>query len=183
MLDSDGQSFLSLRTSRVALAGRPAETTQLEFAKQFCIACIGEDIPEALLERIGVPLVAGGPNNKSRPVVSPLLETRQPNVYLAGDILSPAYFETTDFARDPSKFVEVKRRGNIKSALRDGVLIADVIAQKLAGKVHIDVKLEFDGPEPKPAEAVVVEPPKSIVAPVAAKVANSVMMPKSVAAA
>lgn len=181
MLDDDGQAYLSLRTARVAVSGKPAETTQLEFAKAFCIACIGEDIPEALLARIGVPLVSGGPTNKSRPVVSPLLETRQPNVYLAGDILSPAYFETTDFARDPSKYVEVKRRGNIKSALRDGVLVADVIAQKLAGRARIDVKIEFE-PLEAPAAVAAAEPPKSIVAP-AASIMASAIMPKSVAAA
>ena len=50
-----------------------------------------------LLAKIGAPLVAGGAANKKRIVVSPLLETRQPNVYLAGDVLSPAYFETTEF--------------------------------------------------------------------------------------
>ena len=182
MLDGEGQSYLSLRTARVAVAGQPAETTQLEFAKAFCIACIGEDIPEALLTRIGVPLVSGGPSNKSRPVVSPLLETRQPNVYLAGDILSPAYFETTDFARDPSKFVEVKRRGNIKSAMRDGVLVTDVIAQKLAGREQIEVKLEFEPLEAVPAPVVVAEPPKSAAAP-AASIMASAIMPKSVAAA
>jgi thioredoxin reductase/ferredoxin len=182
MLDGEGQSYLSLRTARVAVAGKPAETTQLEFAKAFCIACIGEDIPEALLARIGVPLVSGGPSNKSRPVVSPLLETRQPNVYLAGDILSPAYFETTDFTRDPSKFVEVKRRGNIKSAMRDGVLVADVIAQKLAGRERIDVKIEFEPLEAAPSPAAVAEAPKSIAAP-AASIMASAIMPKSVAAA
>jgi len=195
MLDSDGQPHLSLRTSRLVAPGKPAETTQLEFAKSFCIACIGEDIPEALLTGVGVPLVAGGPTNKTRPVVTPLLETRQPNVYLAGDILSPAYFETTDFSRDPSKFLEVKRRGNIKAAMRDGVLVVEVIAQKLAGRVQIDVKLEFEEQEPEPAapETASPEPPKSIVAqksvtaPAPAIAPKSVMMPaitpKSVAEA
>ena len=149
IIEADGADHLSIRTARVAShAGKPAETTQLEFAKAFCIACIGEDIPEPLLSRIGVPLVAGGAANKTRPVVTPLLETRQPNVYLAGDVLSPAYFETTDFDRDPSKFMEVKRRGNIKAALRDGVLVAEVIKQKLEGRAHIDVKLEFAELEP-----------------------------------
>jgi thioredoxin reductase/ferredoxin len=143
MIESDGQPSLALRTSRVATAGKPTESTQLEFAKRFCIACIGEDIPEALLSSVGVPLVAGGSANKRKPLVSPLLETRQPNVYLAGDVLSPAYFETTDFAGDPAAFAEVKRRGNIKAAMRDGVLVAEVIAQKLAGKVQIDVRLDF----------------------------------------
>lgn len=148
IIEADGSDHLSIRTARVAShAGKPAETTQLEFAKAFCIACIGEDIPEQLLSRIGVPLVAGGAANKTRPVVTPLLETRQPNVYLAGDVLSPAYFETTDFDRDPSKFMEVKRRGNIKAALRDGVLVAEVIKQKLDGHSHIDVKLQFAEPD------------------------------------
>jgi len=185
MLDSNGQPHLSLRTSRLVAAGKPAETTQLEFAKSFCIACIGEDIPEALLTDVGVPLVAGGPTNKSRPVVTPLLETRQPNVYLAGDILSPAYFETNDFARDPSKFLEVKRRGNIKAAMRDGVLVVEVIAQKLAGRVQIDVKLEFEeheaeaesAPPPTPAGP---EPPKSLVAPKNVTAPAPAIAPKSV---
>ena len=146
--------------------------------RSLCIACIGEDIPEALLSRVGVPLVAGGPSNKSRPVVTPLLETRQPNVYLAGDILSPAYFETTDFDRDPSKFIEVKRRGNIKSAMRDGVLVAEVIKQKLEGRAQIDVKLAFVELEggtvtAPPASA---EPPKSLMVPRSVAMAASVVM-------
>ena len=167
MLDSNGVPHLSLRTSRLVAPGKPAETTQLEFSKGFCIACIGEDIPEALLKAVGVPLVAGGPNNKTRPVVTPLLETRQPNVYLAGDILSPAYFETTDFTRDPSKFLEVKRRGNVKAAMRDGVFVSEVIAQKLSGRVQIDVRLEFEEHEAEPAAPATAapEPPKSIIAP------------------
>ena len=93
---ADGaESFLSVRTARVVAAGsrpRPRSSS----SRRRCIACIGEDIPEALLTRLGVPLVAGGPPTRAA-VVSPLLETRQPNVYLAGDLLSPAYFETTDF--------------------------------------------------------------------------------------
>jgi thioredoxin reductase/ferredoxin len=181
IVEADGLDHLSVRTSRVAAAGKPAETTQLEFSKILCIACIGEDIPEALLARIGVPLVAGGPSNKSRPVVTPLLETRQPNLYLAGDVLSPAYFETTDFNRDPSKFIEVKRRGNIKAALRDGVLVAEVIKQKLEGRAQIDVKLAFVELE---GAAVVAaqppsEPPKSLMVPRSVAMAASVVMAAS----
>ena len=185
MLDNGaGQPYLSLRKARMAVAGHPAETTQLEFSKAFCIACIGEDIPEALLSRIGVPLVTGGPSNKSRPVVTPLLETRQPNVYLAGDILSPAYFETTDFSVDPSKYLEVKRRGNIKSAMRDGVLVAEVIAQKVAGRAQIDVKLEFEADAAASAAPVAPAPsePKSVAA-AQKSVMVSAIIPKSVAAA
>jgi thioredoxin reductase/pSer/pThr/pTyr-binding forkhead associated (FHA) protein/ferredoxin len=154
VLEIGEESFLSVRTSRIVSEKAPPETTQLEFRKVFCIACIGEDIPEALLAKIGTPLVVGGPLNKKRIVVSPLLETRQENVYLAGDVLSPAYFETTAFD-DPGTFKETKRRGNIKAAMRDGVLIAEVIDQKLAGKTLIKVHLEFEEGEPE-AEAAAV---------------------------
>ncbi len=181
VLEVGEESYLSVRTNRVLSGGCPPETTQLEFKKTFCIACIGEDIPEALLTKIGVPLVAGGAANKKRIVVSPLLETRQPNVFLAGDVLSPAYFETTEFD-DPSTFKEVKRRGNVKAAMRDGVLVAEVIDQKLAGKTLIEVHLEFEeseAPAEGPAAAavaapvVLVEPdvPVAPIAPVAPPIA------------
>ena len=151
MFDVNGQPRLALRTARVESPGKPTEITQLEFGKDFCIACIGDDIPAQLMAAIGTPLVEGGPTNKRRPVVTPLLETQQPNVYLAGDVLSPAYFETADFTSDPASFAEVKRRGNIKAAMRDGVLIAEVIAQKLVGKTKIDVVIDMvDGPADAP---------------------------------
>jgi thioredoxin reductase/ferredoxin/pSer/pThr/pTyr-binding forkhead associated (FHA) protein len=165
VLNVGDDSFLSVRTNRATTSGMPPETTQLEFKKRYCIACIGEDIPEALLAKIGAPLVAGGDANKKRIVVSPLLETRQPNVYLAGDVLSPAYFETTEFD-DPASFKEVKRRGNIKAALRDGVLIAEVIDQKLAGKTIIQVNLEFE--EAAPAMAAAAATPVAVPAAAAA---------------
>jgi thioredoxin reductase/pSer/pThr/pTyr-binding forkhead associated (FHA) protein/ferredoxin len=175
VLEIGDDSFLSVRTNRVVAGGCPPETTQLEFRKTFCIACIGEDIPEALLAKIGTPLVAGGPANKKRIVVSPLLETRQPNVYLAGDVLSPAYFETTEFD-DPTTFKEVKRRGNIKAAMRDGVLVAEVIDQKLQGKTLIEVHLEFEegeAPPPSPPQPVALSEQVMAVAPVPAAAAET----------
>src|SRR5690606_13998066 len=119
------------------------ETVHLEFSKTHCVACIGEDIPEALLNSFGVFMVTGGPDNKKRMAVTPLLETQQPNVYLIGDLPSQVYLETDDFQADPSTFREIKHRGNIKSALRDGVFVAEVIKQKLEGRDIIQVDLEF----------------------------------------
>ncbi|MBM2842070.1 MAG: hypothetical protein HW412_2598 [Bacteroidetes bacterium] len=124
----DKKDYLSLRTDRRVISGRPNETSHLEFSKEFVIACIGEDIPEAFLNSIGVFMVTGGPANKKRMTVTPLLETQQPNVYLIGDILSQAYLETDDFKADPTTFREIKHRGNIKAALCDGVLVTEVIA-------------------------------------------------------
>ncbi len=144
----DRRDYLSIRIDRRQMADRPAESVHLELAKESCIACIGEDIPEKLLAELGIHMAQGGPRNRRRMVVNRLLESEQANVYLIGDMLSQAYFETEDFAADPADFREVKHRGNIKSALRDGVFVAEVVAQRLAGKTDIEVTLE-DAEEPE----------------------------------
>ena len=129
----DHQEYLSLRVDRRELVGRPNETTHLEFPKQCCIACIGEDLPEALLGSLGISRVEGGPKGRRRMVASPILESCRRNVFVLGDLLSQAYFECDDFAADPAGFREVRHRGNIKTALRDGVLVAEAVAQRLQG--------------------------------------------------
>ncbi len=151
----DRKEYLSLRIDRKELDGRPCETSHLEFSKLFALACIGEDIPEGFLHTLGIDMVTGGPKAKHRMVVTPLIESQQPNLYLIGDILSQAYFETEDFNADPATFHEIKHRGNIKSALRDGVFVAEVIKQKLDGKQEVNVVLEF---EDDPADAAPGKP-------------------------
>ncbi len=150
---------LSIRVDRKSADGRPSETVHLEFEKTRCVACIGEDIPEALLNTLGISL-ASLPGGKKRMVVTPLLETQQPNVYLIGDLLSQVYLETDDFSADPATFREIKHRGNIKSALRDGVFVAEVVKQKLEGRDVIEVDLRFaDDPEPSDPEWAAAAPP------------------------
>ena len=136
---SDREEYLSLRIDRKLLADRPNESSYLEFRKESCIACIGEDIPEALLRSCGVFMATGGKKRRKRMVVNRLLESEQPNLYLIGDILSQAYLEAETFAENPEDLREVKHRGNVKSALRDGVLVAQVVRQRLDGKEEIDV--------------------------------------------
>ena len=136
----DNMESLAILIDRRSMTNRPNETTQMEFPKEHCIACIGEDIPESLLNTIGINMVTGGPNNKKRMQITSFLETEQKNVYLVGDILSPAYFETEDFTADPSGFKEMKHVGNVKSSMRDGVFVIEVIAQKLVGKKPIERK-------------------------------------------
>ena len=140
----DRKEYLSVRIDRKDLDGRPCETSHLEFSKTYALACIGEDIPKGFLHTLGIDMATGGPKDKQRMVVTPLLESQQPNLYLIGDILSQAYLETDDFNADPSTFREIKHRGNIKSSLRDGVFVAEVIKQKLDGKQEINVVLEFE---------------------------------------
>ncbi|HEX2897749.1 MAG TPA: FAD-dependent oxidoreductase, partial [candidate division Zixibacteria bacterium] len=45
----DKNEYLSVRIDRRIVAGRPSETTHVEFPKEFCIACIGQDLPERIL--------------------------------------------------------------------------------------------------------------------------------------
>jgi thioredoxin reductase/pSer/pThr/pTyr-binding forkhead associated (FHA) protein len=188
----DGREYLSLRIDRKCIAGRPNETQHLEFPKERCIACIGEDIPEAFLNSLGIRMVEGGASKKKRMCVTRLLETQQPNVYLIGDILSQAYLEADDFAADPATFREVKHRGNIKSGMIDGVLVAEVVAQRVAGKKEIDVKIEFAeaapvAEEPKPASPLATifstfkpAEPKAAAEPVARRAALVRLLPGGV---
>lgn len=149
VISEDRREYLSLRIDRKNIDGRPSETIHLEFSKQSCIACIGEDIPEGFLKSLGIHMVATG--EKKRMVVSPLLETQLPEVYLVGAILAPAYFVTESFDADPATYKEEKHRDNIKSALIDGMYVMEVISQKLAGKTSINVELTFpDDGEIKP---------------------------------
>lgn len=160
---ADQKEYLSLRVDRRHMNGRPAETSHLEFPKKFCLACIGEDLPVGFLGAMGIEMAAAGPENKRRFLVNPILETQQPNVYLIGDLLSPAYYETENFGDDPASYREIKRRGNIKAALRDGVLVAEAIAQKLAGKKIIRVDLDFAPAPPQPAEKAVIARATAVV--------------------
>ncbi len=149
---ADRREYLAIRVDRHDMPERPAETTHLEFLKEQCVACIGEDIPEALLSSVGIHMATGGPKNRKRMVVNRFLESAQPNIYLIGDILSQAYFETEDFAADPAGFREVKHRGNIKSALRDGVLVAQVVEQRLRGVTEVDIRIEDADEDEQPSQ-------------------------------
>lgn len=143
----DHKDYLAIQVDRRRMDTRPAETLHLEFPKEHCIACIGEDIPEQLLNDLGVGVQRAGKRNRKRMVVNRLLEAKRQGVFLVGDLLSQAYFEAEDFDADPATFKEIKHRGNIKTAMRDGVYVAEVIEQKLAGNAQINVKIgDADGP-------------------------------------
>ncbi len=150
----DRAEYLCIRTDRRWIEGRPNETTHLEFPKGCCLACIGEDMPESLLATLGAPLVEGGPKGRKRALVNRFLETRVPNLYLVGDLLSQAYFEAENFDCDPAVLSEVKHPGNIKSALRDGVRVAQIVRQRIDGKIEVSIEIE-DGEELGPLSGMV----------------------------
>ncbi len=139
----DNREYLAIQIDRKILTGRPHETLHMEFPKEACVACIGEDVPEAFLASLGIHMVVAGDRKKKAAVVTPLLETEQPNVHLIGDTLSDHYFVTEEFPADPAALQMVARPGNIKAAMRDAVLVVEVIKQKREGRELISVDLEF----------------------------------------
>ena len=166
VVGDDHEEYLSIRVDRRRLDGRPAETTHLEFPKRCCLAQIGEDLPEALLSSVGIEMKVGA-RGKRRMMVTRLHESARGNVYLLGDLLSPIYLQCDTFDGDPAGFREVRRQGNIKSALRDGVAVAEVVRQRLDGVGDDDIVLpestELDPPAPpargRPAEVAAASHP------------------------
>ena len=171
MTGDDRRDYLAVRIDRRAIQQRPNESLLLEFLKESCVACIGEDIPESLLASMGISMVVGGPSGKKRMLVNRYLETAQSNIFLIGDILTQAYLETDDFAADPSTFNEIKHRGNIKAALVDGVLVAEVIRQRIDGVEHVSARVEFaDAPAPSTVQRPTMLPGIAEALPVQAEV-------------
>lgn len=158
----DGRDYLSIRTDRTCVDNRPPATSHLEFVKENCIACIGEDLPEGLLGGLGIRMQVGGAAAKKRVVTNRLLESERANVYLIGDILSQIYLEADEFGGDPAAFREVRHQGNIKAALRDGVLVANVIKQRLAGNKEFDLRIDDDEEAAPAATAVVAAPARNV---------------------
>ena len=162
--ETDDGTVLRIQVGRRNAPGAPVETTQLEFEVGRVVACIGQEIDWTLLNGIGIYQVTGGPRSKKAIPLNALLESRQPNVHVIGDTLNIAYLECEDYDGDASAFTEVKHRGNIKASLIDGVKVAEVIAQRLAGKTEIRVELEFVGgsapvtPAPSAGEATRLAP-------------------------
>ena len=77
-----GREYVSIRTTLREHVGDAHEVVQLEFSKAFCLACIGADRPDPLLKSVGAEFVPKESADGDRLVVSPLLETRQPGLFL-----------------------------------------------------------------------------------------------------
>ncbi|HSR67413.1 MAG TPA: FAD-dependent oxidoreductase [Acidobacteriota bacterium] len=142
----DHKEYLAIRVDRRLIEGRPSETLHYEFPKDRCIACIGEDIPEKFLNGMGIRMASPSGGKKKFMVVDPVLQSEQPGVYMIGDILSQYYLRAEPPSPDQDDSERVRHPGNIKSAVRDGVFIADVIQDRLQGGTGKSVKVE-DAPE------------------------------------
>ncbi len=130
---SDGTEYLAIRTETPETPSGEPGRHYLEIPKAFCVAAIGEDIPAQFFSSLGVQMASDGNSNRKRMVVTDQLETNLTNVFLVGDILSQSYFQTESFDGDNAALRKIEHRGNIKAALNDGVLVAEVIAERSSG--------------------------------------------------
>ena len=151
----DHREYLSIRVDRKHCDGRPDETVHLEFPKAAVLACIGEDLPTALLSSLGIDQ-GTGPDGKTRMVVTGDYETQQPGVHLIGDLLSQAFWLAPSFDAPVDEWVSIKHPGNIKTALNDGVAVAEAISARLGGSAA--------RPEPPPAPLAAEDPPEAAAA-------------------
>ncbi len=129
---SESREVLSIRVGPKPASERPDAATYFEFSKKMCLACIGQETPNDVLKKMGIEQVASGESGKKRLVVTPSMESAQKNIFIVGDLLSPAYFETDAFDGQLTNLRKIKHRGNIKRALLDGVYAAEQIHQRLA---------------------------------------------------
>lgn len=134
----DRREYLSVHVDRKIIDGRPAESVQLEFPKDQVVACIGEDLPVKLLQRLGVktPLIKDQP----RMVVSVCGETNLPGVFLVGDARGPRYMRCEDF-EDSNTYEQISQKRNIKAAMID----AGGVVEEIAARMNV---------APQPDEAV-----------------------------
>ena len=153
--DGDPKARVDRSTLAPPAQGRPSDDTGewypgMEFETSRVSACIGQEIDWKLMNDVGIFPVSGGAQVRKAIPLNALFECRQPNVYVIGDTLNPSYLECNDFDGDASEFQKVVHRGNIKAALIDGVRVANVIGQRLAGEVEIHIDLQVSGAVPTP---------------------------------
>lgn len=136
---ADGREVFALRSDRREVSGRPIEGTFLEFDKEQVLACIGADLPLQFLASIGVDQFVSADDDERYMAVTPWLETQVRNVFMAGELLTPAFIQTRDFNPEVEQSTVIDHIGNFKRSMLDGVLAVDAIAARRAGKTDDDL--------------------------------------------
>jgi len=131
VLHHEGEEFIALRSDRREIPGRPTEGSYLEFPKERVLACIGADLPTRFLKSLGIHMLKSADTDEDLMAVSPLFESQLPNVFLIGDLLSPAYIQTTDFSPEAVQSTVIDHTGNFKQGMLDGVLVVEGIKKRL----------------------------------------------------
>lgn len=130
----DGTEILALRSDRIEVPGRPPECKYIEFPKDRVVACIGADLPVQFLASLGIQMLTAVDSEEKFVAASPILESTRRNVYIIGDLLSPAYIQTTDFSPEAMQSTVIEHQGNFKQGMIDGTLIIEAVNLRLSGR-------------------------------------------------
>jgi len=141
---ADGSEFFALRSDRREVNGRPTEGTFLEFPKEQVLACIGADLPLQFLETIGVRQFVSADDDERYMAVTPWLETQVANVFMVGELLTPAFIQTRDFNPEVEQSTVIDHIGNFKRSMLDAVLAVEAIGARLSGRTDDELATLMD---------------------------------------
>ena len=130
---SDSSEYVALRYDRREEPGRPPEGSYLEFPKERLLACIGADLPIGFLNELGIAMLREADTEDDLMAVSPIFESQVQGVFMIGDLLAPAYIQTTDFSPDAVQSTVIDHTGNFKQGMTDGCLVMETIRKRLDG--------------------------------------------------
>ena len=141
----DQREYLLVRINQQKTEHGLTELTMLEFPAETSILFSEENDLYTFLHSLGITWVDDGGSKEEKVVLTPMMETSHPNVYLVGEILSDDYWETGDFKTDPSTFRIMKRGKDAESIKRDADFLAEIIKQKCTGTEAISLLTVIPG--------------------------------------
>ena len=132
--DDKGNDLVAVKTRRLQPANQPPELSCYEFEKKQVLAFIGSERPTELLGAMGIREfeLADAPQKK-RLAVTALNESQQPNVFMAGGLLHPAYLQTNDFRPEALQSTLKEYSTCFKLGMIEGVNIVETVHQRLQG--------------------------------------------------
>ncbi len=162
--DDKGNDLVAVKTRRLQPPNQPPELLCYEFEKKQVLAFIGSERPTELLGSMGIHEfeLADAPKKK-RLAVTALNESQQPNVFMAGGLLHPAYLQTNDFRPEALQSTLKEYSTCFKLAMIEGVAIVETIKQRLEGGSDEAIRAER-----LKIRQTMVAPAKSSPAPAAA---------------
>ncbi len=133
-VDEEGIERLVVQTQKMPLDGGVYLLQSLSFPMKNVIACIGSQGPAPVFRKLGLQMItctAGickiGKEGSELLLLNQSLETSQKGVFAIGGAVSPVYMG----AFEEGTIKENKHPNLIYTAVRDGVAVADEIAQRL----------------------------------------------------
>lgn len=126
-----GEGSLLLGCERVEQDRDAPRGVFYEFPKSRVLACIGAELPLEFLSSVGIRRLVFAETGEELMAVSPIYESALRGLFLAGNILHPAFIRTDDFRPETIQSTKFGHKGNFKQGMVDGVLVVEAIHKRL----------------------------------------------------